>query len=360
MTIPLGSLIRLHYGKALKSDVRDNSGAIPVFGANGLIGSHAQSLFEGESIIIGRKGSVGKVTYAPSGGWVIDTAFYIQVINPKRLLFRYLFHALQSLNLQALAITTSIPGISRDEIYAQKISIPSVEEQRRITTILDKAEDIRRKRQEALKLAGYFLKSVFLDMFGNPMTNPKGWTWGKLTDLGTLDRGVSKHRPRNAPELLGGPYPLVQTSEVSNCDRYIRYHNATYSEIGFKQSKIWPRGTLCITIAANIAKTGILDFDSCFPDSVVGFIPYIKESTGYVQIWFTFLQKIIERNAPESAQKNINLEILRNLAIPIPPEKLQIYFSHQIAQLERIKINYYSQISDVNLLFNGLRHIFLN
>jgi len=96
-------------------------------------------------------------------------------------------------------------------------------------------------------------------------------------DVGTLDRGVSKYRPRNAPELLGGPYPLVQTGEVSNCDGYIRSHVSTYSESGLRQSKMWPAGTLCITIAANIAKTGILTFPSCFPDSVVGFAQSIRQ-----------------------------------------------------------------------------------
>ncbi len=69
-------------------------------------------------------------------------------------------------------------------------------------------------------------------MFGNPVTNSKGWNIRKFSDVGVLDRGISKHRPRNAPELLGGPYPLIQTGDVSNCDRYIRSYISTYSEVG--------------------------------------------------------------------------------------------------------------------------------
>lgn len=79
---------------------------------------------------------------------------------------------------------------------------------------------------------------------------------------------MSKHRSRNAPELLGGSYPLIQTGEVALADLYITSYTNTYSEIGFQQSKMWDKGTLCITIAANIA---ILGFDACFPDSIVGF-----------------------------------------------------------------------------------------
>src|SRR5690606_38147340 len=99
------------------------------------------------------------------------------------------------------------------------------------------------------------------------------WEHVPLCELGNLDRGVSKHRPRNEPALLGGPYPLVQTGDVANSEGYIQNHLSTYTELGLKQSKLWPAGTLCITIAANIANTGILTYDACFPDSVVGFVP---------------------------------------------------------------------------------------
>ena len=124
-----------------------------------------------------------------------------------------------------------------------------------------------------------FLRSAFLEMFGDPVTNPKGWPLIKFSEIGELDRGKSQHRPRNAPELLGGPYPLIQTGDVANSGGYIRSYKSTYSEIGLKQSRMWPKGTLCITIAANIAKTGILTFDACFPDSVVGFSPNKKTNT---------------------------------------------------------------------------------
>ncbi|HRA89425.1 MAG TPA: hypothetical protein PK992_15175, partial [Planctomycetaceae bacterium] len=82
-------------------------------------------------------------------------------------------------------------------------------------------------------------------------------------------------------------------------------------DIGLRQSKMWPAGTLCITIAANIAKTGILTFDACFPDSVVGFRADDPATVEYVRVWLSFLQKALEDSAPESAQKNINLAILR-------------------------------------------------
>ncbi len=114
-------------------------------------------------------------------------------------------------------------------------------------------------------------------------------------------------------------------------------YKQTYSDLGLKQSKMWEKGTLCITIAANIAKTSILEFDACFPDSVVAFLPEKEMHSMYVQLWFGFLQRIIEASAPESAQKNINLKILNELDIPVPPIDLQNEFADKAEKIEQQK-----------------------
>jgi type I restriction enzyme S subunit len=211
-----------------------------------------------------------------------------------------------------------------------EIPLPPLPEQRRIAAILDKADVLRTKRREALAHLDRLAQSFFVEMFGDPVTNPMGWEVVKLGSVGSLDRGVSKHRPRNDPKLLGGRYPLIQTGDVANSGGYIREFQSTYSDFGLHQSKLWPRGTLCITIAANIAKTGILTFDACFPDSVVGFKSSEESTVEYVRVWLSFLQKTLEENAPESAQKNINLAILRDLDIPLPPAQMRERFARVI------------------------------
>lgn len=106
---------------------------------------------------------------------------------------------------------------------------------------------------------------------------PQGWVWATLSQVGWLDRGRSKHRPRNAPHLYGGPYPFVQTGDIRHTDTFLSDVEASYSEAGLAQSRLWPAGTMCITIAANIGKTAILSMEACFPDSVVGFLPASNE-----------------------------------------------------------------------------------
>ena len=172
-------------------------------------------------------------------------------------------------------------------------------------------------------------------MFGDPVLNEMGWEIETLNKIGTIGRGVSKHRPRNASELFGGIYPFIQTGDVANSGNYIVDYHSTYSEFGFKQSKLWDKGTLCITIAANIAKTSILTFDSCFPDSIVGFIPGERTNNMFIHYWFSYFQKILESQAPESAQKNINLKILSELKVILPPLSLQNEFADFVAQVDK-------------------------
>ena len=115
---------------------------------------------------------------------------------------------------------------------------------------------------------------------------------------------------------------MVQTGDVSKADPVITTYTGLYNETGLSQSRLWPKGTLCITIAANIAETGILGFDSCFPDSVVGFIPHDSSiNVGYFDYFIRTAKDHLEEFAPSTAQKNINLEILGNLLVPLPPKK---------------------------------------
>jgi type I restriction enzyme, S subunit len=212
------------------------------------------------------------------------------------------------------------------------IPLPHLAEQRRIAAILDHAEALRAKRRKVVPHLDNLDQSIFIEMFGDPVRNPRRLPTRKLADLGELDRGVSKHRPRNDPALLGGPYPLIQTGDVANSGGYITRYTTTYSDLGLAQSRIWPAGTLCITIAANIAKAGVLAFDACFPDSVVGFTSDQATAT-FVRIWLGFLQATLEASAPQSAQKNINLAVLRALEVPAPRKSDMQDFAARVDQV---------------------------
>jgi type I restriction enzyme S subunit len=188
--------------------------------------------------------------------------------------------------------------------------------------------------------------------FSPPYSIPNEWRWFRLPELGDLDRGKSKHRPRNDPTLYGGDFPFVQTGEVREAARYLHHYSKTYNEKGLAQSRLWPVGTVCITIAANIAETAILDIDACFPDSVVGFIAdKDRVSNSYIEFFLRTTKKDLEAFAPATAQKNINLDTLSSVFVPVPPMNEQIEIVSRIEKaMDWLKIVEEEQAQAMHLL----------
>ena len=150
------------------------------------------------------------------------------------------------------------------------------------------------------------------------------WEKKVLDQIGNVSRGKSKHRPRNDPKLFGGQYPFIQTADVKNANFYITDYSNTYNETGLAQSKLWNAGTLCITIAANIADTGILGIPACFPDSIMGFIPYDGISdVRFVKYCFDMLQRDCKQISQGTAQDNLSWQKLSTIEFPAPPIEIQ-------------------------------------
>ena len=145
-----------------------------------------------------------------------------------------------------------------------------------------------------------------------------------ISYFGTFARGKSKHRPRNDKALYGGKYPFIQTADVGKADYYITDYVQTYNEKGLAQSKLWPEGTLCITIAANIADTAVLAFPACFPDSIIGFTPYPEISnTRYVKACFDMYKQECRQISQGAAQDNLSWSKLSQIKFPAPPYDVQ-------------------------------------
>ena len=275
----------------------------------------------------------------------------VKLLKPKddKQNCKYLYYALKNVRIPDTGYNRHFKWLKEAEI-----KVYDLDTQNRIVKVFDLLESLIYKHNEQLQKLDLLIKSEFVEMFGNPITNSHQLPLEKLSDLGLLERGRSKHRPRNAPELLNGPYPLIQTGDVSAANLYITDYKETYSEIGLKQSKMWKSGTLCITIAANIAQTAILSFDACFPDSVVGFIPNGKIKSVYLHYWFYFLQKILDMQAPQVAQKNINLKILSDLKVTVPSLEEQNQFATFVQQVDKSRLAVQQSLEQLEILKKSL------
>jgi type I restriction enzyme, S subunit len=200
-----------------------------------------------------------------------------------------------------------------------------------------KAIEIEKKRlvKEGQIKAFKLFSDVNLELI--PYEIPKGWEWVRLGNVGAFERGRSKHRPRNDNRLfIDGSYPFVQTGDVSkskSTNNEITACGSYYNDFGLQQSRLWPKGTLCITIAANIAETGFLGMEACIPDSVVVFLSIGESLSKIVKVFIDVAKQDLERYAPSTAQKNINLGIINDLIFPLPPLQEQ----HRIvAEIDRL------------------------
>ena len=215
------------------------------------------------------------------------------------------------------------PGDMQKSILQMAIQGKLVEQRPEEGTGEELYKQIQAEKQALIK-AGKIKKEKPLPLIAEdeiPFEIPESWKWVRLPEIGELNRGRSQHRPRNAPELfVGGIYPFVQTGDVAQTDYHITQWKSMYNAEGLAQSRLWPKGTLCLTIAANIGDVAILDFDACFPDSVVGFNSYAPiDSNLFVMYGLMSYKNHLDKLSRSTAQKNINIDILSKVAFPLPP-----------------------------------------
>jgi len=339
-------------GRNQKHVVCDD-GKYPIYGSGGIMGYANDYICKAETVVIGRKGSINKPIFVETPFWNVDTAFGL-CANSEKLNPKYLYYFCEKFDFEKLNTTVTIPSLTKSNLLNVEIPLPNLEKQKQIVELLDKVTSLIFLRKQQLSKLDELVKARFVEMFGDPVKNTMDWEIKPLSELGELNRGVSKARPRNSPELLGGPYPLIQTGEVANAKTYITSFNSTYSEKGLAQSKMWPKGTLCITIAANIAQTSILTFDACFPDSVVGFISRNMTNELFIHYWFSFFQKILDEQAPQVAQKNINLKILSELNVIVPPLSLQNRFAAFVEYVDQQKQTVQQSLEKLELMKKAL------
>ena len=337
MKVRVGDLTKIRTGK-LDANASSETGEYPFFTCSKEPLKISTYSYDCECVLVAGNGDLN-VKYYNGKFDAYQRTYIIEDNSSGKICMLYLYYYMESYieELRKQSIGGVIKYIKLGNLTDALIELPSVYEQKAIVEILGKIKNIINKHNKEISNLDELIKARFVEVFGDPIKNDKSWKQVKLMDLGLLARGISKHRPRNAVELLGGPYPLVQTGEVANADTYITSYLSTYSELGLKQSKMWPKGTLCITIAANIAQTSILTFDACFPDSVVGFIAGERVETVFVHYWFSFLQSSLEALATQVAQKNLNLKTLSNVEVIVPPIQLQSEFVNFTKQVDKSK-----------------------
>ena len=310
------------------------------------VNDSATAVIPADTLVIATRMSLGKIA-RPRIATAINQDLKALFLHDgvHKTYVEYLWRAHEQ-QIQAMGTGTTVKGIRLEDVRGLAVPLAPTSEQRRIADQLDamlaRVNACNDRFDGIPAILKRFRRAVLSAATSSDLTedwranreNVDEWTAQPLSDLGEVGRGKSKHRPRIDPRLFGGPSPFIQTGDVAQSGGHITKHSQTYSAFGLGQSKLWPAGTVCITIAANIADTAILTYPACFPDSVVGFVPDTSKCVGQFVKWsIEVIREDLEAFAPATAQKNINLAVLNSVRIRCPALEEQTEIVRRVESL---------------------------
>jgi len=332
---PLGEVATLQRGFDLPTQNRLD-GSTPIYAANGPVGFHNEARVAGPGVVTGRSGSIGKVHYVQGGYWPLNTALYVKNFHgndPK-----YIYWLLRELRLERFHHGTGVPTLNRNVVHLERVPVPPLSEQRRIAAILDKADALHAKRREAIAKLDQLLQSVFLEMFGDPTGNPKGWPIASLAEV--VNKGaVVTYGIVQAGEEFPGGVPYIRTGDIVDgqiAESDLRHTNPAIAD-KFSRSRV-DAGDIVMSIRATVGTTAVV------PDSLAG--ANLTQGTARIAVGEVVdrhfalhhirslgTQRWIEQQVKGATFREITLGRLRELPMLLPPRELQDQFGricHQI------------------------------
>lgn len=317
------------------SIINKEHGNYKIFGASGLIGYIEFETMQDEYLGIVKDGAgVGRIGSYPSHSSLLGTLAYI--IPNDGINMKWLKYVIENMNLGESIDKTTIPHIYFSTYGNNYIPFPSSDEQQSIADYLDetcsKIDEIIAEAKASIDEYKELKQSVIFEAITkgldkNVEMKDSGVEWigktnknaviKKIKYTSNISRGLFNYRPRNAEFLYGGIHPFIQTGDVAKANKYVTDYKQTLSDEGTKISKFFPKGTLTMTIAANVGDVSILGFDAYFPDSVLGITPFNKYSSEYLYYVFSSMKSEFVRVSISNTQLNLNVERVKELFVPI-------------------------------------------
>ena len=243
---------------------------------------------------------------------------------------KFLFYALRRNGLGKAITGTAQPQITRQSLFEVKIPLPPLLEQRRIAAILDKADAIRRKRQEALALTDEFLRSAFLEMFGDPVTNPKGWVRKPIEEFGCVVTGNTPSREN--PDFYGSSIEWIKSDNINTPLHVLTPAAEALSEEGRKIGRTAPSGSILITCIAGtpecIGNAAIADRDVAFNQQINAIVPKSAVNRSFLYVQLLVAKRLIQRASTASMKGMVSKSSFSAVELISPPKEMQDKFGH--------------------------------
>ena len=338
--VKLGSRLTLEYGQGLVEPERIE-GSYPVFGSNGIVGYHNKLMIKGPGIVVGRKGTIGAITWSDRDFWPIDTTYYVKLADNK-IVLRWLYYKLINLKLSKLNMATGTPGLNRDIVYAIQVSLPPLPEQRKIAEVLSTVDEAIQKVDEAIAKTEWLKKGLMQRLLTKGIGHtkfkfseelgceiPEEWAVGKIENYYQIID--CKHR---TPEYISNGYPIVLPRDLSsgklNLDNCMK---TSYEDFLDLTEKHLPRKgdiVFCRNASFGVASYVTIDQEFSMGQDMV-IITSNQNSTKYLfyLLHSNLMTLQINRFSAGSTFKRIDLKKIRKLPLPLPSPQEQ----HKIAEV---------------------------
>lgn len=359
VTKPLIEVATLQRGYDLPVQDRTH-GPHPIFAANGTVGFHGIAKCKGPGVITGRSGTIGKVHYVENDYWPLNTSLYVKDFHgndPK-----WVFYMLQTFGLERFSQGAGVPTLNRNLVHGEPIRVPPLPEQRRIAAILDKADALRAKRRETLVQLESLAKSVFVEMFGDPVSNPKGWPTYSLGDISEFENGDRSSNYPSGDDIKSDGVLFLSTKNIKK-NRIDLSTTAFISESKFKSLSRGKarRDDILITLRGTLGSCCIFRcaHEEAFINAQMMIIrsgdlilsDYLLAVLGSKQF-----QDMFERIGQGAAVPQLTSKQLAELKVAVPPKSLQHEFLKRIQAIGLMELHYQASVTSADKLFESLQH----
>ena len=354
--LTLGDVCKKESSNIAQKNLQDKKGAYPIYGASGLIKQVDFYQQDKEYIAVVKDGAgIGRTMLLPAYSSVIGTMQYLLPKEGIPIDIKYLFYAVEHMNLAKYFSGATIPHIYFRDYQKEPINIPDIETQRKISQIFGKIDALITSRKEQRTKLDQIVKSRFIELFGDPVGNPKGWT---MVPLGTRCEIITGNTPSRAEAKNYGEFiEWIKSDNINTPYTFLTEAQEYLSEIGFQKCRFVEAGSLLMTCIAGsvncIGNVAVADRRVAFNQQINAIVP--NEDEVLYLYWLMLLSKPAIHRAINMALKGIlSKRQLSEMMFPFPPVALQKQFVTFVEQTDKSKLAIQKSLEKLEILKRAL------
>ena len=348
-------VLKIKNGKNQRA-VEDPDGQYPIYGSGGAMGRANDYICEADTVIIGRKGNINKPIYVEEPFWNVDTAFGLEA-NRTLLLPKYLYYFCLWFDFERLNKAVTIPSLTKADLLKIEIDLPGVDKQTDIANRLEQIEDIIALRQRQLQALDNLIKARFVEMFGDPISNEKGWRTIEISDA--CQRIIGGGTPsKSHSEYFEGSIPWVSPKDMKSDIITDSIDHITEEAIANSTTNLVPVGSVLMVVRSGILKhdlpVAINAVQVTINQDMKAFVPGKGITASFLRNFFKAIESDVLSGVRKVTADNIDFKAFQQRQMIMPPISLQNEYETFCKQVDKSKVAVQKSLDETQVLFDAL------